>query len=130
MNILGLDYGTKNIGLAWVDTNLGVVLPFGIIVQRETQNAQYELKSLIEKEKIDKIIIGLPIGLDGKENKNTERVKKFTEDLKSEIDVPIEFFDERFSSLQGDAMGGGVSRDEKAAMVILQSYVESITRNV
>jgi RNase H-fold protein (predicted Holliday junction resolvase) len=65
------------------------------------------------------------MGLDGKENKNTERIRKFVEELKLEVDIPIEFFDERFSSQQADAMGGGVSRDEKAAMVVLQSYLGS-----
>jgi putative Holliday junction resolvase len=125
MNILAIDYGTKNIGLALVDTNLGVVLPFGVVQNQESRIKNQEVISLIKKEKIDKIIVGLPMGLDGKENKNTERIRKFVEELKLEVDIPIEFFDERFSSQQADAMGGGVSRDEKAAMVVLQSYLGS-----
>jgi putative Holliday junction resolvase len=83
----------------------------------------------LKKEKIDKVIVGLPIGLNGTENKNTERIRKFIEQLKLEIDVPVEFFDERFSSQEADAMGGGVSRDEKSAMIILQSYTEHRKHN-
>ncbi|MBU0597332.1 Holliday junction resolvase RuvX [Patescibacteria group bacterium] len=121
MNILGIDYGKKRIGLAWVDTDLGVVLPFG---QFQTSDFRLQIGELVEKEKVDKIVIGLPIGLDGKENENTKSVQVFVEELKEQIDLPIEFVDERFSSRQADAMGGTVSRDEKSAMVILSSYLE------
>jgi putative Holliday junction resolvase len=124
MNILALDYGEKRIGLAWTDTGIGVVLPFGIIKNQESGIRNEELKNLVIKEKIDQIIVGLPTSLDGKENKNTERIRKFVEEMKFEIDIPIEFFDERFSSQQADAMGDGVSRDEKSAMVILESFLE------
>ena len=116
MNILGIDFGTKNIGLAWVDTAVGVVLPFGIV-------SSQELSGLVREEKVDRVVIGLPLGLDGKENANTTRVRKFGEGLKQETGVPVEFYDERFSSQAADAMGEGVSRDEKSAMVILQDYL-------
>ncbi|OGH83236.1 MAG: hypothetical protein A2373_01630 [Candidatus Magasanikbacteria bacterium RIFOXYB1_FULL_40_15] len=120
MNYLGIDYGKKRIGLAWVQEGLDVVLPFGVVKDID------ELAKLIKKEKIDKIVVGLPIGLDGKENENTRRVKKFADELKNKINLPIEFEDERFSSRQADSMGGDVSRDEKAAMVILSSYIDSL----
>ncbi|MFA4831528.1 MAG: Holliday junction resolvase RuvX [Patescibacteria group bacterium] len=132
MNILGIDYGRKNIGLAWVETGLGVVLPFGQFLISDFRISRSErdpvlagqISDLIAKEKIDKIVVGLPIGLDGKENENTKIVQAFVKELKKRIDLPIEFVDERFTSRQADAMGGTVSRDEKAAMVILQSYLE------
>jgi len=120
MNLLAIDYGTKNIGLAWVSTGLGVVLPYGIIKDKNLA----ELAKLIKKENIDKVIVGLPFGLEKKENENTKKIRKFTSDLKDLIDIPIDFEDERFSSQAADRMGeGGVSRDEKSAMVILQGYL-------
>ena len=120
MNILAIDYGTKNIGLAWAQTGLGVVLPYGVIKDKNLG----ELVKLIKKENIDKVVVGLPLGLEGKENANTKKIKKFASDLKGLINIPIEFEDERFSSQAADRMGeGGASRDEKSAMVILQSYL-------
>jgi len=122
MNLLAIDYGSKKIGLAWCDDALKVVLPFGIIKSQE-------LVSLIKREKIDKLVVGLPLGLDGKENDNTKRVRKFVDDLKKEIKIPVDFIDERFTSAQADRMDGGLSgasRDEKSAMVILQSYLDKI----
>lgn len=120
MNVLAIDFGTKNIGLARASAELDLVLPFGRV------GTIKELIKLIKQEKIEKSIIGLPLGLDGTENKNTERVRKFAEELKKEINIPIEFMTEIFSSQAGDRMGAGVSRDEKAAMVILQSYLEKL----
>jgi len=116
MNILAVDYGTKNIGLAWCNEALGVVLPFGLVKEKD-------LLSLINKEGIDKVVIGLPLGVGGSGEKNIDRVKKFTDNLQKQISIPIEFFDERFSSQEADRMEGGVSRDEKSAMIILQSYL-------
>ena|SRR3989344_1804355 len=120
MHLLAIDYGTKNIGLARASTGVNVVLPFGRITSEETD----KLVKLIDKEKIDKIVVGLPLGLDGTENKNTERVRKFADELKKAGAAPVEFITEIFSSQAGDRMGAGVSRDEKAAMVILQSYLD------
>jgi len=93
MNILAIDFGTKSIGLAWCETTIGAVLPYGII---KDQNID-ELAKLIEDERIEKVIVGLPTGLNNKENTNTERVRNFTEELKTKISCPVEFFDERFS---------------------------------
>lgn len=118
MNILAIDHGEKRIGLAWVDIGIGVVLPLGV-VQNET-----ELVKLVNEEKPDKIIVGLPFGLQGQETEHTQKIRNFADALTSQVQAPIEFFDERFSSRQADAMGSGVSRDEKSAMVILESYLE------
>lgn len=124
MHLLSIDYGTKRIGLAWADTTLGVVLPYGTIEQETLPQKVKELSKLIEEEKIDIVIVGFPVSLDSKENKNTERIKKFVFELQKFTEVPIEYFDERFTSQAADKLGDGVSRDEKAAMVILQGYLE------
>ncbi len=124
MFLLAIDYGTKNIGLARASTDIDVVMPFGVIENQDKNNTLKKLIDRIKNEKIDKIVVGLPFGLDGSENKNTQRIRAFMEELKKEISIPLEFITEIFSSQAGDRMGAGVSRDEKAAMVILQSYIE------
>jgi putative Holliday junction resolvase len=135
MNLLSVDFGTKNIGLAWCDTGIGAVLPFGVIdnEQLAINNKQKKtsvdrLADLITKENINLVIVGLPISTNSRENKNTERVKKFADDLRKLISAPIEYFDERFSSQAADRMEGGVSRDEKSAMVILEDYLRGLKR--
>jgi len=128
MNLLGIDYGSKNIGLAWCQTELGVVLPFGELKTQNSKLKNKELLKIIRDEKIDKLVVGLPLGLDGKENENTKKVREFVNELKKAIKIPVEFVDERFSSREADRYeGGGASRDEKAAMVILESYMQSVS---
>lgn len=122
MNILAVDYGRKRIGLAWMQEGLDVVLPYGVI---ENGNIT-KLVKLIKEEKINKVVMGLPIGLDSNENKNTEKVREFADELQKKSDVALEFVDERFTSAQADRMEGDATRDEKAAMVILQSYIDGM----
>ncbi|HBB38377.1 MAG: hypothetical protein UV82_C0009G0018 [Candidatus Magasanikbacteria bacterium GW2011_GWD2_43_18] len=121
MNILAIDFGQKRIGLAWLQPGIDIVLPFGVIAYEKWKT---ELPALIESEGIQNIVIGNPLGMDGGENENTKRVQDFVDELSAMIAVPIELYDERFSSKQADAMGGTATRDEKSAMVILQSYLE------
>lgn len=125
MNILAIDYGTKRIGLAWVQEGLDVVLPFGVVENEEPMTTNKELKKIVTDEKINKIIIGMPLGLDGKENENTVRIRAFIDGVKSILQIPIEIIDERFSSQAADRLGAtGASRDEKAAMILLQNYLD------
>jgi len=117
MNILAIDFGTKNIGLAWSDTGIGVTLPFGVV------HSLPELVKVIKEERLDKIVVGLPIGVGGNDDFNIKRVEKFVSDLKKETEVSIDYCDERFSSQEADSMGGDATRDEKSAMVILEAYI-------
>lgn len=124
MNILAIDFGTKKIGLAWTQSDIGVVLPYGLIYEKPNSSRLDQLVNLITEEKIDELVVGLPINVDleKQENMNTKRVRDFIKQLNCRIDIPVTFIDERFSSAEADEMGGEATRDEKSAMVILQSY--------
>lgn len=124
MNILAIDYGSKNIGLAWVQTGINVVLPFGVIVEKNEEAKVKKLKEIIKKEGIDLLVVGLPLGLNGAENDNTKKIRSFAEKAGKETGVPVKFENEIFTSRQADRVGKGVSRDEKSAMIILQSYLD------
>ncbi len=126
MNILGIDYGKKRIGLAWCDPAIGVVLPYGVVEQSAISNQLSALADLITKEKIDEIVVGMPHGLDSAENENTRQVREFIEKLKAVSRKPIAMVDERFTSAEADRMGGDATRDEKAAMLLLQAYLERL----
>lgn len=119
MNILGVDYGRKRIGLAWVQEGLDVVLPYGVVGSLE------ELVEFIKKERIDKVVLGLPLDMEEMtENENTKRIRKFAEEIKKQTNVEIDFADERLTTSEAIQMGGDATLDEKAAMLILQTYLE------
>jgi len=118
MNILAVDYGKKRIGLAWADTDINVVLPFGVVSNLE------ELKEVIKKEKIDKIVFGLPLYIDGSENKNTKKIKQLACELYEDLKIKVDFFDESFTTAEARKTEGDVSLDEKAAIIILEDYLK------
>ncbi|MFH0857862.1 MAG: Holliday junction resolvase RuvX [Candidatus Magasanikbacteria bacterium] len=124
MNILGIDFGQKRVGLAWVQEGIDIVFPYGKIEEQDRKKAVEKIVDLVKKEHIDKIIIGLPLGLNGEENENTKRIRAFATELEGMVSAEIIFGDERFTSHQADNTLGDASRDEKSAMIILESYLE------
>jgi len=121
MNMLGIDVGTKRIGLARVQTGLDVVLPFGVVAAAD---AFEKISALVGDEHIETIVVGFPVGLDGKASDMSDRVQTFVATLKQQVSVPVVCIDERFTTAQAQRMGGDASSDEKAAMLILQMYLE------
>src|SRR3989339_2251861 len=100
MNYLAIDFGTKNIGLAWAQKGMDVVLPFGVV--KNSDKAISEIADLVKTEKIDKLIIGLPAGLNGTETPNTIKVREFTRQLEEIVKIKAEFVNEMFSSQLAD----------------------------
>ena len=125
MNILGVDYGKKRIGLAWLQTGLDVILPFGLVMEKTREEQLKKLAIIIKEENIDKIIFGFPLTLeDMSENNNTERIKKFAEDWYNITKKEFEFIDERLTTSEARTMDGDASLDEKSAMLILKTYLD------
>jgi len=121
MNILAIDYGKKRIGLAWMQAGLDIVLPFGVI---ETENWKLEIEKIVIEENIDRIVVGYPLKVTGEDTDSTDAVVSFVSELKNLVSVPVETVDERFTTAQAKQMDGEASLDEKAAMLILQTYVD------
>ncbi|MFA5211412.1 MAG: Holliday junction resolvase RuvX [Patescibacteria group bacterium] len=119
MNILGVDYGKKRIGLSWSSTDLDLVLAFGIASNID------ELISIIKKEKIAKIVFGLPFDLGGEENEKTKQIRDIAEKIKNILStIEIDFQNESFSTAEAKKIPGDASIDEKAAIVILRDYLK------
>jgi len=125
MNILAIDYGTKRIGLAWVETTLGVVLPYGVILNTSSNNIPQKLLDIIASDAPERIVLGLPLSAQDVRTTtpNESRVRVFGALLEKQTGVTVVYTDERFSSKQADNTPGDVSRDEKSAMIMLESYL-------
>ncbi|MDO8561107.1 MAG: Holliday junction resolvase RuvX [bacterium] len=123
MRYLGIDYGKKRTGLSISDEGGSIAFPHKTIPGSEKLITA--LKETIEKEKIGKIIIGLPIPFGGGESKQLLEVKKFASLLKKEINLPIEFENEVLTTKM--AVRNGISAenlDKASAAIILQSYLD------
>lgn len=126
MKYLGIDYGDSKIGLALGDSESGLALPYKIIKNNGFNNLLAELFKIIEKEKIEKVIVGLPINTQGKKSEQTNKSKRFADQLAEEVEQEVILHDERFSSQQAQKMRPGQRDDDLAASIMLQDYLDAI----
>ncbi len=134
MRVLGLDFGTERVGVA-VSDELGIIAqPIEFIHRRPAASLWERLRALHRDFSCERILIGMPRNMDGSYGPAAESVKQFIEQLRQEMDVPIQTWDERLSSVQANRvlLQANVSRkkrrgniDKMAAAVILQSYLDS-----
>ena len=82
MNLLGIDYGKKKIGLAYAVLGVDLVMPLGQIGGGEEKIRRGKVIEIIKEKQINKIVVGYPYGLKGEKNENTARVDKFVNQLK------------------------------------------------
>ena len=119
---LGIDWGEKRIGLATADSETEIALPLKTVATLQ------EVLDAIASEGISDIVVGRPKKMGGEEADNPAW-KEFVRLLEERSHKPVEFFDERLSSLAADALPGGeakAERDEVAATIILQDYLDRV----
>ncbi len=134
MRILGIDYGTKKIGLAISDETNTIALPLSVIDANE--NSINEIKRILEENNVEKIVVGLPITLSGTKGKRALETEEFIDRLKKAVNVEIVEWDERLSTrfservLNSANVRGRKNKkkviDKIAATFILQGYLDSL----
>lgn len=98
LRLLGLDVGTKTIGLALSDSRRVIATPLETIRRRKFQADAGRILALVDARGVGGLVIGLPLGLDGGEGRRTQSVRQFARNLLALRDLPIAFWDERFST--------------------------------
>jgi putative Holliday junction resolvase len=135
MRILGLDYGDRHIGLALSDPLFITAQPLDTI-QLEGSDAVRKavVQALVRKHEIGRIVVGLPLRMDGSEGSRVEKTRTFAVWLERAAGVPVEFFDERLTTHQAlrSVQEQKIKIKDKrsvvnqiAAVIILQGYLES-----
>ena len=137
MRILGLDYGEKRIGVAICD-ELGLTAQGLPTIIRKTKKHDWEiLGSLIRNYKVEKIVIGYPVRLDGSEGIQCEKVNRFTALLEATFFLPVVKWQETLSTKEAEEIliNSGVRWEKRkkmvdklAACIILQGYLDSIAK--
>ena len=123
MRKMGIDFGTKKVGISLSDESGKLAFPHGVVPN--DNNLLKHTVSLIESEEVAEIVIGHSIDKEGKENEVHEEVKKFITDLTLETPTPIHLEPEQFSTQQAIKLQGKNDQtDASAAAIILQSYLD------
>lgn len=137
MRYLCLDLGRKRIGVAVSDETGLIATPVGTIQVNNRDQVIRDILRHLEYQEAGRLIIGLPLQLNGKEGIESGRARDFAEELARYTDIPIDFMDERLSSVEADRkmQDAGIKPqkrrahiDSHAAAIILQSYLE-VERN-
>lgn len=126
MNLLGIDYGSKRVGLALGSSESKLASPLDTLPNNDTLIAR--LKDIIAKESIGKVVVGLPRGLEGQDTQQTHMVAEFIRRLHSDLQLPIETIDEALTSEAAiEKLGPNAEKadiDKTAAAIILQDYLD------
>jgi putative Holliday junction resolvase len=135
MRIMGLDVGSKTIGVA-ISDELGITAQgFKTIKRKAMEDDLRELYTIISQFQIEKIVVGLPKNMDGSLGKQAEFVLGWIENFKNRIQLPVETWDERLSTVEATKtlLKADLSRkkrkeviDKLAAVLILQGYLQQI----
>ena len=123
MKILGIDYGSKRIGIAMTDESGFFALPYDMFINNT--NVIGTIVVLCKKNDIQKIIIGRSVNYKMKENPIMVDIKKFADRLKREVTAQILFEDESLTTQEASRIQGDIKKiDASAAALILKSYID------
>ncbi len=134
MKILGLDYGEARIGVAVSDVFGIVATPLETISTHDREKQLESCAALARENRVEKLVLGLPMRMDGTHGHRAEYTEAFARDLSILTGLPYEMWDERFSSAEAHRLleAGGVSGkkrktkvDKIAAVLILQGYLDA-----
>ncbi|MFC1855980.1 Holliday junction resolvase RuvX [Thermodesulfobacteriota bacterium] len=133
MKYMGLDVGSKTIGIAISDDFGWTAQPITTIRRKKLDDDLHQIVELIDERDITEIVIGLPKNMNGSLGKSAEKVIEFADFLKSNLNIPISFWDERMSTqaVTRTLLEADVSRkkrkkviDKLAAAYILQGFLD------
>ena len=125
MKVLALDYGSARTGVAVADPSGTLARPLCIVERAASEAGLTRLCELVREEGAERVVVGLPLTLRGTHGDQARETERFVEDLRTVVDVPIETFDERFTTTLA---GPGPGDDARAAAHLLSSYLEWSSR--
>jgi putative Holliday junction resolvase len=124
VKVLALDFGAARTGVAVSDPTGTIATPVGVVERAATDDGLARLVELVRSEDVERVVVGLPLTLRGERGEQADETERFVEALRSALDVPVESFDERFTTdLAEQAMDPAAPKDARAAAHLLTSYL-------
>jgi putative Holliday junction resolvase len=125
MKVLALDYGSARTGVAVSDPTGTVARPLCVVERAASVAGLARLRELVRAEGAERVVVGLPLTLRGTRGEQALETERFVEGLREAVGVPVETFDERFTTTLA---GPGEGEDARAAAHLLSSYLERSSR--
>ena len=123
--VLALDYGSARCGCAVSDPTGTLATPLPVVARPGTEAGLQEIAAVVRDQKASRVVVGLPVSLSGEEGAQAVEARGFAEQLRAVVEVPVETWDERFTTRMAQATPGRHAEDSRAAAHLLQSWLEA-----
>jgi putative Holliday junction resolvase len=127
VKVVALDFGRARTGVAVSDPTGTLARPLGVVEQAATEAGLARVAELVREEGAEQVVVGLPLTLRGERGEQARETEAFVEALRAAVDVPVETFDERFTTTLAEGAANGASGsalDARAAAHLLTGYLE------
>jgi putative holliday junction resolvase len=133
MRLLGIDFGTRRVGLAYGD-EIGVATPLQALVASDPQKNWSGLAAVLKDRRITDVVLGHPLNMDGTSGPKARQVEAFGRRIQSEFGLPVHLVDERLTSYEAESTIEPLKRrsvrrsgliDSRAATLILQDFLDA-----
>ncbi|MGH3134240.1 MAG: Holliday junction resolvase RuvX [Gaiellaceae bacterium] len=131
MKVVALDYGVARTGVAVSDATGTIAQPLGVVERAASPDGLDRIREIVGEQGASRVVVGLPLTLRGERGKQARETDDFVTALRQVLEIPIETYDERFTTAIAAQGGGGAPEDARAAAHLLESYLEwtSTTRS-
>ena len=124
MKVVALDYGSARTGVAVSDPTGTLARPLGVVERAATESGLAELARIVREEDAERVVVGLPLTMRGTHGEQAVETERFVETLRGVLDVPVELFDERFTTDLAQRTAGVAPEDAVAAAHLLSVWLE------
>jgi putative Holliday junction resolvase len=124
VKVVALDFGFARTGVAVSDPTGTLARPVGVVLKAGTDAGLQQVVDAIREHEAEQVVVGLPLTLRGGRGEQAKATERFVEQLRAAVDVPVETFDERFTTTLASRSGGRGEEDARAAAHLLSSYLE------
>jgi putative Holliday junction resolvase len=123
VRVIALDYGAARTGVAVSDATGTIARPVGVVERAATEGGLTELGTIVREHEAGLVVVGMPLTLRGEKGSQALETDLFVEALRDVLDVPVETYDERFTTAIAARAGGDSDEDARAAAHLLESYL-------
>jgi putative Holliday junction resolvase len=123
VRVLALDYGSARCGVAVSDPTGTLATPLEPVLRPGTKKGIARVRAVVQETGAGRVVVGLPVSLSGADSAQTREARAFAERLEGLLDVPVELYDERFTTSLARRAGGSASLDSRAAAVLLDEWL-------
>ena len=127
MKVLALDYGAARTGVAISDATGTIARPLSVVEKAASADGLEELGTIVREHGVELVVVGLPLTLRGEHGRQADETQEFVQALRGVVGVPVETYDERFTTTLAVRGGGESDEDARAAAHLLESYLTRVS---